>query len=345
MSEPASPARVHEREALVPGSADPLAQERDRLQAVQQPERLLASLTQGIPIGRQVHGQGLLLDGLMRGRPIRKAARLLAVREMRAAAPAPLVREQGRRPIARHTEPIHAAQRQEREAAGRQREGPHGKQVPGPTPGATREAAILLAVREMRAAAPAPIAREQGLRPSARQRDRISAMPRQEHQAGLRPAPVPTPGRAIREAVRPLAEEGMMAAAPAPRAPVPVPMVREQDLRPIARQQDHIPAVQRQDREAGPPQEVSRGRQAHGRGPTREHGPARGGPAAEYRDPARTRAPISAKRRHAGQRAAGVVRGEGNKKLGVRRIGGETMKLMNTGLVVLSILLCSVMSC
>lgn len=208
--------------------------ERDRLQAVPRPERLCASLMQGIPIGRQVPVQG------------------------RLRAPVPLGREQGLCQTARGPDPISARHRQEFQPADRQRDLPHGRQAPGLTPGlAIREAARLLAVREMRAAAPVL------------------------------------------------------------RALVPVPavsLVREHELRLIAPQQDPIPAVQRQEREAaGRQREHSQERQAHGRGQTREHGPARVGPAAESRGPARIRAPIPAgEDRHTDQRAAGAARGEGN---------------------------------
>jgi len=246
---------------------------------------------------------------------IRKAARPLAGQGMRAAAPALIAREHDLRPTARHTEHTLAARRQEHRAQGRQRDHPHGKQAHGLIPGATREAASLHAVRETRAAAPVPIAREHDLHPGAQQRDHILAMQRQEREAaGLQPAPGLTTGRAIREAARPLAEEEMMAAAPVPRAPVPVPIVRGRDLRQIARQQDHILAAQRRELQAaGRQQEPSQGRQAHGRGPTQVHGPARGASAAEYRVPVRTGAPTPVVvKRHAVQRAAGVVRGEDN---------------------------------
>jgi len=206
-----------------------MAQERNQPPAVVlHQERLPVSLMQGIPIGKHP-GQGLLpAPGLTPDRVIRKAARLHAVREMRAAAPALIAREQGLRPTARHTEHTLAARHHEREAAGRRRDLPLGRQVPGLTPGATREAAIPLAVREKRAAAPVPIAREQDPHPNAQQRDHSPAAQRQEREAaGPQPAPGLTPGRAIREAVHPLAEEEMMAAAPVPQAPVPVPIVRE----------------------------------------------------------------------------------------------------------------------
>jgi dienelactone hydrolase len=289
-----------------------MAQERDQPPAVPHQERLHASLMQEIPIGRQVPGQGLLLDGPTPDPAIRKAARLLAVRETRAAAPVPLAREQDPRPTARLTAHTLAAQRQEHRAQGRQRDHPHGKQDHGLTPGATREAASLLAAREMRAAAPVPIAREHDLRLIARQQVHIAAQRQEREAAGLQPAPGPTPGPAIREAARQLAQEGMMAAAPVPQAPVPVPTAREQDQRPVARQQELILAAQHREREAaGRQQEPSQGRQAHGQGPTRAHGPARVEPAAEYRGPVRTGAPTPAAAK-AGQRAAGVVRGEGN---------------------------------
>jgi len=289
-----------------------MAQERDQLPAVPHQEHLPASLMREIPIGRQVPGQGLLLDGPTPDPAIRKAAHQLAVREMRAATPALIVREQGPRPIARHTEHTLAAQRQEHPAQGRQRDHPHGKQVHGLTPGATPEAASLFAAREMRAAAPVPIARDRDLRLIARQQVHIAAQRQEREAADLQPAPGPTPGRAIREAARQLAEEGMMAAAPDPQAPVPVPTALEQDQRPVARQQELILAVQPRELQAAGRQQVpSQGRQAHGRGPTREHGPARVEPAAECRGPVRTGALIPAAAK-AGQRAAGVVRGEDN---------------------------------
>ncbi len=288
-----------------------MAQERDQLPAVLRREHPPASPMQGILIGRRIPGQGLLLDGPTPDPAIRKAAHLLAVREMRAAAHVPLAREQGPRPTARHTGHTLAAQRQEHRAQGRQRDHPHGKQAHGLTPGATREAASLLAAREMRAAAPVP--REHDLHPNARQRDHIPAVQRPgQEAAGLQPAPGLTPGRAIREAARPLAEEGMMAAAPVLRAPVPVPTARERGQRPVALQLGLILAAQRRELQAaGRQQEHSQGRQAQGRGLIQVHGPARAESAAEYRGPVRTRAPIPAAAK-AGQRAAVVVRGEGN---------------------------------
>lgn len=293
-----------------------MAQERDQPPAVLHQERLHASLMQGIQIGRPVPGQGLLpAPDPTPGPVIRKAARLLAVREKRAAAPALIAREHDLRPIARHTEHTLAARRQEHRAQGRQRDHPHGKQAPGLTPGATREAASPLTVREMRAAAPVPIAREHDLHPNAQQRDHIPAVQRPEQEvAGLQPAPGSTPGRAIREAARQFVEEGMMAAAPDPQAPVPVPTALEQDQRPIARQLELILAVQRRELQtAGRQQEPSQGRPERGRDPTRVHGPARVEPEAECRGPVRTGALIlAAVKRHAVQRAAGVVRGEDN---------------------------------
>jgi hypothetical protein len=182
-------------------------------------------------------------------------------------------------------------------------------------------------VRETKDAAPVPLVREPGQHPSVRQLDPIFGMHHQEHQAagrqrdhppgpGLQPMPGPTPGPAIQEAVRPLAEGEKMAAVRAPRASVPGltgPIAREHDLRPIARQQEPIRAVQRQEREVADRQQVRQ----HGRpapGPTPEDGRARVGPAAGYRVPVRTGAPTPAavKGRHAGQKAADVVLGEGN---------------------------------
>lgn len=147
--------------------------ERERLQTVPWPERLCASLMQGIPIGKQVPVQGLL------------------------RAPVPLAREQGLCPAAREPDPISAMHRQELQPAGRQRDLPHGRQAPGLTPGlAIQEAARLLAVDGMKAAAhvprasvpvpPVPLARERELRSIALQQDHIRAVQRQEWEAAGR---------------------------------------------------------------------------------------------------------------------------------------------------------------
>jgi hypothetical protein len=244
----------------------------------------------------------------MPGLAIRETARPLADLG-RAAAPGPTARARDQRPTA-------------------QRDHRHGGQAPALTPDrAMREAMRLLVAREMRAAAPAPIVREHDRPLNARQQDHIPAVQRQEREAadrqrahppgrGPQQAPGQTQDPVTREAVRLLAEGEMMAAARARRASAPVqtvPTAREHDLPPIAQQQEPIPAVQRQEQEAAGRQQV----RLHGRpapGPTPEDGRARVGPAAGYRVPVRTGAPTPAavKGRHAGQKAADVVLGEGN---------------------------------
>ena len=244
---------------------------------------MAASLIRGTLIGRQVHGRGL-----QRGR-------------------------------------IRAVRRQELQAAGRQPVQTPGRPALVPTAEVIREAASPFAVPGMRAGAPVPIAREQDLRPPVLQQDRMRAVQRRELQAagrqrshlhgrqvpgrGLQPAAGPMREPVIPGAARLLAANGKMAAAAVPAAAVPI--AKEQGPRPTARQRGRIRAVQRQELQAaGLLPEHSQGRQAPGRGLTPVPGPARVAAAAEFRGPVRTRA--RTKGRHAGQKAAGGVQGEGN---------------------------------
>jgi hypothetical protein len=116
--------------------------------------------------------------GPTQGPVIREAAHPLAGHGMRAAARDPTAREHDPRPIARQQEVIRAAQRQERQAAGRR---------PAPVPPGL--AIRTGAVPDPRASVPAPTvptARELDLRPLGRQQERIRGALLQEQQAADR---------------------------------------------------------------------------------------------------------------------------------------------------------------